>query len=85
MYHRDGEAPPAPTRLAYSPDDAAIAVGRPRSRIFQAIKDGELEARKDGRSVIIEATELLRWIQTMPVRNRDANRPPLPATAGASA
>lgn len=86
MYHTDPtEQRPSPERLAYSPDDAAIASGRPRSRIFEAIKKGELVARKDGRSVIIEADELRRWIKEMPVRNRDASKPPMPVTSGVTA
>lgn len=80
----DSNEAPLP-RLAYSPDEAAVVSGRTRSRIYEAINDGELTARKDGKAVIIEADELLRWIRSMPVRNRDASKPPMPATAGASA
>jgi hypothetical protein len=36
--------------IAYSPQGAALAVGRSRTRIFKAIKDRELVARKDGRA-----------------------------------
>ena len=54
--------------IAYSVEDAGNAVGLSRTRIFEAIKSGELEARKAGRATIIEADELRRWIKSMPVR-----------------
>jgi hypothetical protein len=54
--------------LAYTPDGAAKAPGRPRSRIFEAMRKGELAARKDGKAVIIEAPNLLGWIRSFPVR-----------------
>jgi hypothetical protein len=54
--------------LALSPDDAAVASGRTRTRIFEAINAGELQARKDGKAVIIEMPELMRWVKTFPVR-----------------
>ena len=54
--------------ISYSVEDAGNAVGLSRTRIFEAIKSGELEARKAGRATIIEADELRRWIKSMPVR-----------------
>jgi hypothetical protein len=56
-----------PEALAYSPNNAAIVTGRSRSRIFLAIKNKELVARKDGRATLLEAAELERWIKTFPV------------------
>jgi hypothetical protein len=32
------------------------------------MRNGELAARKDGKAVIIEAPDLLRWIRSMPER-----------------
>jgi hypothetical protein len=52
--------------IAYSPQGAAIATGRSRSRIFKAIKDKELVARKDGRATLLEADELRRWVRSVP-------------------
>ena len=57
-------------RLAVPPRDAAKITGRTRTRIFQAIKDGELTARKDGKATLIEISELARWIRSMPTRGR---------------
>jgi excisionase family DNA binding protein len=51
--------------IAYPPALAALACGRSRTRIYKAIGDGELVARKDGRATLIERTELERWIKAM--------------------
>lgn len=56
-------APP----LAYPPALAAVASGRTRTRIFGAIKSGELVARKDGKATLIEHDELMRWIRAFPI------------------
>jgi len=52
--------------ISYSPQGAALATGRSRTRIFKAIKDKELIARKDGRATLLEADELRRWIRSPP-------------------
>lgn len=53
--------------ISYSPSGAALVTGRSRSRIFKAIKNKELIARKDGRATLLEASELERWIKSLPV------------------
>jgi excisionase family DNA binding protein len=53
-------------RISYTPNEAAVATGRSRSRIFKAIKDKELVAKKDGRATLIEAEELRRWVRDLP-------------------
>jgi hypothetical protein len=55
--------------IAYSPARAAEVAGRTRTRIFKALKTGELAARKDGRSTLIEHTELARWVSSLPMRS----------------
>jgi hypothetical protein len=55
-----------PIPIAYPPAQAAIASGRTRTRIFGAIKSGELKARKDGKATIIEHDELIRWVRSLP-------------------
>jgi hypothetical protein len=57
---------PIPECIAYSPQGAALATGRSRTRIFKAIKDKELIARKDGRATLLEADELRRWVRSLP-------------------
>ena len=56
--------------IAHTPVQAAIVSGRTRTRIFGAIKAGELAAKKDGRATLIEDTELRRWIANMPTISR---------------
>ncbi len=60
-----------PAHLAVTPDIAAEITGRTRTRIFLAIKDKELTARKDGKATVIETEELLRWLRSLPTRGRE--------------
>jgi excisionase family DNA binding protein len=57
-------------RLSLTPDEAAESTGFSRTRIFAAIRDSELTARKCGRSTIIEIDELARWLRSLPTRGR---------------
>jgi hypothetical protein len=56
------------TPLAYQIEAASDAAGVSRTRIFEAIRNKELTARKAGRTTIIEAGELQRWIRSLPTR-----------------
>jgi hypothetical protein len=63
--------PDASTKpLAYKITQAAVVSGRSRTRIFGAIKNKELTARKDGRATIIFDDELRRWLSTFPIIGR---------------
>jgi hypothetical protein len=62
---------PVVERIAYSPQGAALATGRSRTRIFKAIKDKELVAHKDGRATLLEADELRRWVRSLPTIGRE--------------
>ena len=66
----DSKPAPPPNAIAYSPADAATVTGRSRSRIFKAIKNEELTARKDGKATVIEDDELRRWVRTFPTVGR---------------
>ena len=68
------EPKPPLRRIAYTPVEAAAATGWTRTRIFKAIKDQELTARKDGRATLIEDSELQRWVRSMPTIGRRSNR-----------
>jgi hypothetical protein len=57
-------------RVGFNPEEAAASVGIARTRIFEAIRKRELQARKAGRRTIIEPAELLRWVRTLPIRGR---------------
>jgi excisionase family DNA binding protein len=55
-----------PEAIAYTTERAAEIVGRSRTRIKKAIREGDLVARKDGRATVITRAELLRWVDTWP-------------------
>jgi excisionase family DNA binding protein len=62
-------------RLGLNPDEAAISAGVSRTKIFEAIRDGALTARKSGKSTIIEPSELQRWVRSLPTRGRVPEAP----------
>jgi hypothetical protein len=64
---------PGVPRLGFSPDEAAVSAGVSRTRIFEAIRDGALIARKAGKSTVIELDELRRWIRSLPTRGRTSH------------
>lgn len=55
-------------RLAYSPDEAAKAIGQGRTKLFQAIKDGKLRAVKNGRRTLILRADLEGYLASLPAR-----------------
>ena len=55
-------------RVSLTPDDAAVAAGVSRTRIFEAIRKGKLIARGDGKATIIEVHELVKWVASLPVK-----------------
>jgi excisionase family DNA binding protein len=57
-------------RLSLTPEEAAESTGFSRTRIFAAIRDQELMARKSGKSTVIETDELARWVSSLPWRGR---------------
>jgi excisionase family DNA binding protein len=54
------------TRVGLSPDEAAAAAGVTRTRIYGALRAGDLAAHKAGKQTIIEPSELQRWVQSLP-------------------
>jgi hypothetical protein len=72
--NRSPDDHPRPTevllRLSFTPDEAALVTGFSRTRIFGAIRDYELTARKSGKATVIETTELCRWLRSLPTRGR---------------
>lgn len=59
-----GGTPVSP--LAYGIADAVRASGVSRTRLYEALTNGDLAARKAGRRTLIEADELRRWIASQP-------------------
>jgi excisionase family DNA binding protein len=62
-------------RLGFSPEEAAASAGVSRTKIFEAIRNGTLTARKSGKATIIEPSELQRWLHSLPVRGRIPEAP----------
>lgn len=60
-------APEPSDDLLYTLEDAAKVIGRSRNRLRQAIKAGEIIARRDGRIKMVERSELQKWISSLPV------------------
>jgi hypothetical protein len=63
-------AKPKEWPMAYPVEDTPAVAGVSRTRIFTAIRNGEMMARKAGRQTIIETDELRRWIRSLPTRGR---------------
>ena len=53
-------------RLAFSVDEAALRAGVGRDKIYAAVKEGKLEARKAGRRTLVTADALRRFIDNLP-------------------
>jgi hypothetical protein len=62
-------APLAP--IAVSIEASPRIVGVSRTRIFEAIRNSEISARKAGRSTIIEIDELQRWVKSLPIERHE--------------
>jgi excisionase family DNA binding protein len=53
-------------QLAMSIDEAARRAGLGRDKIYTAVKEGKLEARKAGRRTLVTADALRRFIDNLP-------------------
>jgi excisionase family DNA binding protein len=53
-------------KMAFSVDEAAMRAGLGRDRIYSAIRNGALVARKFGRRTIITADALQRFLDGLP-------------------
>src|SRR5215471_5696396 len=70
-------------RISLTPEEAAASTGFSVRRIFQAIKDEKLTARKAGKATVIEFAELSRWHApadqaTTPITSISGLKPPQP-------
>jgi excisionase family DNA binding protein len=50
--------------IAYPIEDVPEIVGVPRTKVFQAVREQKLSARKVGRSTIITHDDLMAWINS---------------------
>jgi excisionase family DNA binding protein len=55
------------TPLAYSIAEACEVARAGRTAVYEAIRAGELRARKRGRRTIVLADDLRRWLESLPV------------------
>jgi excisionase family DNA binding protein len=53
-------------KMAFSVDEAAVRAGLGRDRIYDAIRNGDLVARKFGRRTLITAEALQRFLNGLP-------------------
>jgi excisionase family DNA binding protein len=52
--------------LAFSVAEACVISGVGRTNFYQALKDGEVTARKRGKRTLVLASELQRWLNSLP-------------------
>lgn len=52
--------------IAYTVANAAKASGASRTALYEALRRGELKARKHGKRTLIEADALRSWLARMP-------------------
>lgn len=55
-------------KLAYRLNELAKAGGPGRTKLYQAIRRGELRARKVGRSTIVVHEDYLEYLKNLPVK-----------------
>jgi hypothetical protein len=58
----------ASVRISFSVDEMIKATGLSRTRIFQAIPEGKLISRKDGKARIVEIDEARRYVRSLPTQ-----------------
>jgi len=58
-------------QLAYTVAEACVVARAGRTAIYEAIRSGELVARKRGRKTIILADDLRLWIERLPRLERN--------------
>jgi excisionase family DNA binding protein len=54
------------TQLAYTIAEACAVARAGRTAIYEAIRNGALQARKRGRRTLILADDLRRWVESLP-------------------
>jgi excisionase family DNA binding protein len=60
------------TPLAYTITEACAAARTGRTVLYEAIRSGELAARKRGRRTLILTEDLRRWVESLPALDTGA-------------
>jgi excisionase family DNA binding protein len=63
-----------PTSIALKISEACLAARIGRTSLYEAIKRGELRALKRGKSTLILADDLRRWVESLPAIEVKANK-----------
>lgn len=66
------DAMPSVPVLSVKIEDAPRVTGQSRTRIYEAVRDGRITARKDGKQTLIEIDELRRYLRSLPTRGGPA-------------
>lgn len=53
-------------RLLYSVEEAIVLIGLGKTKVYQLISSGELEAVKCGRRTLVTAQAVQKWISQLP-------------------
>ena len=61
-------APPPIAPVGFTVEGAVVASGLGRTKLFAAIKQGQLRARKFGRRTIITRDDLTEFLESLPVK-----------------
>jgi hypothetical protein len=56
-----------PSQAAFSIDDIIRTTGVKRTRLYEEIKAGRLKVRKCGSRTLVLASELQKWLESLPV------------------
>jgi len=57
-------------KLSYRIDEAVAATGIGRTALFERIREGKIEARRDGKFTLIERDELVRYLKSLPTTRK---------------
>jgi excisionase family DNA binding protein len=66
---------PLPERLSLSPEQASALTGIGISRIREAIRAGDLDAHRNGASIVILPDDIKVWLKALPAVEPTKNRP----------